>query len=73
MNEKKEMVNHPNHYNRGSIEAIDVIEDWSLNFSLGSAVKYICRLGAKDDEIQELDKAIWYLNRERERRMKAGK
>lgn len=67
-----EMVNHPAHYNRGTIEAIDVIEDWNLNFSLGSAVKYICRLGAKDDEIQELDKAIWYLQREKERREKEG-
>ena len=37
------MVDHPAHYNRGSIEAIDVIEDWGLNFSLGSAIKYICR------------------------------
>ena len=64
------MVDHPAHYNRGSIEAIDVIEDWRLNFSLGSALKYICRLGAKDDEIQELEKAIWYLNREKERRLK---
>ena len=63
MAEEKEMVNHPKHYNRGDIEAIEVIEDWNLYFSVGSAVKYISRLGAKDDEIQELEKAKWYLNR----------
>ena len=63
MVEEKEMVNHPKHYNRGDIEAIEVIEDWNLYFSVGSAVKYISRLGAKDDEIQELEKAKWYLNR----------
>ena len=57
------MVNHPKHYNRGSIEAIEVIENWNLGFSVGSAVKYISRLGAKDDEIQELEKTKWYLNR----------
>ena len=38
-----EQVNHPSHYNSGKIEAIDVIEDWGLNFSLGCVVKYICR------------------------------
>lgn len=63
MENNKEMVNHPEHYNRGEIEAIEVIEDWNLYFSVGSAVKYISRLGAKDDEIQELEKAKWYLNR----------
>lgn len=64
----QELINHPAHYNRGTIEAIDVIEDWDLNFNLGSAVKYICRLGAKDDEIQELEKARWYIDREISRR-----
>lgn len=63
MGNNKEMVNHPKHYNRGDIEAIEVIENWNLGFSVGSAVKYISRLGAKDDEIQELEKAKWYLNR----------
>lgn len=60
---EKDMVNHPKHYNRGSIEAIEVIEDWKLYFSVGSAVKYIARLGAKDLEIQELKKTRWYLER----------
>ena len=63
MAEEKEMVNHPKHYNRGDIEAIEVIEDWKLYFSVGSAVKYIARLGAKDLEMQELEKTKWYLKR----------
>ena len=63
MENNKEMVNHPEHYNRGDIEAIEVIEDWNLYFSVGSAVKYIARLGAKDLELQELEKTRWYLER----------
>ena len=61
-------VNHPQHYNAGNIEAIDVIEDWKLNFSLGCVVKYICRAEFKDSTLQDLEKAAWYLNREIERR-----
>ena len=63
MENNKEMVNHPKHYNRGDIEAIEVIEAWNLYFSVGSAVKYIARLGAKDLELQELEKTRWYLER----------
>ena len=65
-------INHPSHYNIGNIEAIDVIEDWKLNFSLGSAVKYICRAGHKDGNTksQDLQKAAWYINREIERENK---
>ena len=65
--DKKEMVNHPSHYNQGKYEAIDVIEDWKLNFNLGNTVKYISRAGHKDNIIQDLKKASWYLNREIER------
>ena len=60
----KEMVNHPSHYNMGKYEAIDVIEDWQLNFNLGNTVKYISRAGHKDDIVQDLKKALWYLERE---------
>ncbi|MBR2493779.1 MAG: DUF3310 domain-containing protein [Paludibacteraceae bacterium] len=65
-----EQINHPQHYNAGKIEAIDVIEDWKLNFSLGCVVKYICRAEFKDSTIQDLEKASWYLTREIERRKK---
>lgn len=63
----KEMINHPSHYNQGKYEAIDVIEDWKLNFNLGNTVKYISRAGHKDNIIQDLKKSLWYLNREIER------
>ena len=64
-----EAVDHPSHYNSGSIEVIDAIEDWELGFSLGNAVKYIARAGKKSAEtyVQDLEKAIWYLNRELQR------
>ena len=62
--DKKEMVDHPKHYNMGKYEAIDVIEDWQLNFNLGNTVKYISRAGHKDNIIQDLKKALWYLIRE---------
>ena len=60
---EQEMVDHPSHYNQGKIEVIDVIEDWNLDFHLGNTVKYIGRAGYKDDIIQELKKAKWYLDR----------
>ena len=65
--DKKEMVNHPSHYNMGKYEAIDVIEDWNLNFNLGNAVKYISRAGHKDDIVQDLKKSLWYIDREIQR------
>ena len=66
----KEMVNHPAHYNRGKYEAIEVIEDWGLGFNLGNTVKYISRAGHKDNIIQDLKKALWYLDREIEKQEK---
>ena len=62
--DKKEMVDHPKHYNMGKYEAIDVIEDWGLGFNLGNTVKYISRAGHKDSILQDLKKALWYLDRE---------
>ena len=63
----KEMVNHPSHYNHGKYEAIDVIEDWGLGFNLGNTIKYISRAGHKDSIVQDLKKAMWYLDREIQR------
>lgn len=67
-----DMVNHPAHYNHGKIEVIDVIEDWNLNFNLGSAVKYIGRADHKNNPIEDLEKAVWYLQREIARRKKGA-
>ena len=62
-------VNHPSHYTDGNIEVIDFIEDKKLNYHRGNAVKYICRAGKKDPakEVEDLQKAIWYINREIQR------
>ena len=64
-------VNHPSHY-IGNIEVIDFIEDKKLNYNRGNCVKYISRAGKKHDagmsdldkEIEDLQKAEWYLKRE---------
>ena len=66
-------VNHPSHYNSGNIEVIDAIEDWNLGFCLGNAVKYIARADHKGKPIEDLEKAIWYLEREVERRTQCQK
>lgn len=57
-------VNHPAHYKTGGIETIDFIEAKELNYNLGNAVKYISRAEHKGNKQQDLEKAIWYLNRE---------
>lgn len=60
-------VQHPSHYTDSKIEVIDYIEDKKFNYHLGNAVKYISRAGKKDDYVQDLEKAVWYINREIER------
>lgn len=64
-----DMVNHPSHYTDGNIEVIDFIEDKKLNYHRGNALKYLCRAGKKDPakEVEDLQKAIWYINREIQR------
>lgn len=64
--EDKEWIKHPEHYGgkNNPYEAIKVIEAWELGFNLGNTVKYISRAGKKDDTLQELEKAVWYLKRE---------
>jgi hypothetical protein len=66
-------VNHPKHYNAGSIEVIDAIEAWGLGFSLGNAVKYIARCDHKGNAVEDLRKALWYIQRELDRRGMVGK
>lgn len=57
-------VNHPNHYQGRTFEVIDIIEDYELNFNLGNAIKYILRCDKKENKKQDIEKAIWYLQRE---------
>ena len=66
-NDRISAVDHPPHYSRGGIEAIDVIEAWELGFHLGNALKYIARCGHKNSASQDIAKAIWYLRRYQER------
>jgi hypothetical protein len=55
--------------NRSGMECIQITEH--MNFCLGNAVKYIWRADKKDNAIQDLQQAAWYVNREIERRLKA--
>lgn len=65
---EEDMVNHPPHYNAGNIEVIDFIEDQEhLGYHLLQAIRYITRSPFKGSEQQDLDKAIWYLNRHTKR------
>lgn len=56
-------VKKPAHYNFGKFETIAVIEDWGLSYHLGNVVKYISRAPHKGEELQDLKKAQWYLER----------
>lgn len=63
--EAVDAVNSPSHYNQyKGLEVIDITE--KLNFNRGNAVQYISRAGFKgeDSEIQDLEKALWYVERE---------
>lgn len=60
-------VNHPAHYTwlPNGIEVIDITENF--NFTLGNALKYIMRAGRKGDavtQVEDLQKAAWYIDRE---------
>jgi hypothetical protein len=59
-----DMVNHPPHYTAhpSGIEAIQVTRH--MNFNLGNATKYIWRAGLKGEGIEDLKKAVFYLNDE---------
>jgi hypothetical protein len=66
-------INHPKHYcnHPSGVECIQITEH--MNFCLGNAIKYIWRAGEKyqDKDIEDLEKSVWYLAREIERRKKA--
>jgi hypothetical protein len=66
----KDTVNHPSHYksHASGVECIQITEH--MNFCLGNAVKYIWRADLKHNAIEDLEKAVWYVNKEIERRKK---
>lgn len=65
---KADLVNSPKHYTTGKIEVAEFIEDQQLDWHLGTVIKYVCRAGRKDPtkEIEDLEKAEWYLRRKLE-------
>lgn len=72
--EKRKMnndtINHPAHYTVGRYETIDGIEHFQLGYHNGNAFKYISRAGkkSKETEIQDLEKALWYIQRDHDYR-----
>jgi len=59
------MLNIPKHYNSNKpYDLIDIGYDYNLNFARFNVLKYICRAGKKDNELQDLKKALDYLTRE---------
>ena len=71
VNMDEDMVNSPKHYRQGSMEAIDLIKN-SMNakeyrgYLTGSAMKYLMRHPYKGNPIQDIEKAVWYLNKLKE-------
>jgi len=62
-------VNHPKHYTEhpSGIECIQITEH--MSFNLGNALKYIWRCDLKKDAVEDLRKAMWYIQREIEKRV----
>lgn len=58
---KSGMASKSSHYNRGSIQPIDLIVEQGLGFCEGSIVKYICRYKFKGTPLQDLKKAQQYI------------
>ncbi len=56
---------NPAHYRSGGMQCIDAIEALGIGpeFCRATAIKYLWRLGNKDDELQDARKALWYVNR----------
>ena len=65
--EVQDNVNHPKHYTShpSGVECIEIAEH--MNFCLGNATKYVWRASLKGNQIEDLKKARWYIDREIER------
>ena len=60
--QKKDIINHPEHYTKGGIEVREFIDSWKLDFNSGNVIKYVVRAPYKGTELQDLKKAQNYLN-----------
>lgn len=68
LSEDKDMVNHPDHYTCGGMEAIDVIQakltdEQFLGYCVANALKYLMRQNYKGKQQEDIKKASWYLSR----------
>jgi len=65
-----DMVNHPKHYTShpSGVECIQITEH--MGFNLGNAMKYVWRADEKGNDVEDLRKAVWYINREIAKRIK---
>lgn len=69
---ENDVVNHPQHYTShpSGVECISVTEHF--NFNIGNAMKYLWRAGLKGRQVEDLEKARWYVERELSRLKKAS-
>lgn len=67
---KTEQVDHPKHYTShpSGVECIQITEH--MGFNLGNAIKYVWRADEKNNAVEDLRKAVWYINREIAKRIK---
>ncbi len=63
VHEDDDVINHPPHYTHSRIETLDVIEEWGLGYHEGNIVKYLSRAKHKGNELVDLKKARFYLDR----------
>lgn len=71
VDEPKEMVDHPSHYNQGDMECIDEMElifgvEAVMDFCVCNAWKYRARAAYKGNPEEDMAKANWYLNKYKE-------
>jgi len=64
----EDVVNNPDHYNTGNIECIDAIEESMSSVAFkgylkGNCMKYLWRYDYKGKQVEDLQKAGWYLNK----------
>lgn len=64
-NKKYDTVDNPKHYIEGrKFEPAWVINDWKVDWNIGTCIKYLSRLGRKDATNIDIQKAFWYLTHE---------
>ena len=56
-------INNPTHYTKGSIEPIDFIMSWEMSFLEGNVIKYVTRAPYKNNELKDLEKARFYIEK----------